>query len=289
MLGPKVIKAIEKAQVNELTENIIYTKLAEKTKDRRNRDILIHIAEDEARHAAFWEKITGKSLRPNRLKAWFYIFLSRLLGLVFGLKLMEKGEDLAQSNYAIIVKSYPQAISIQKDEHEHEQKIIGMLKERKLEYVGSIVLGLNDALVELTGALAGFTLALKDTKLIALVGLITGIAASLSMAASEYLSMKEEKSIKNPLTAAFYTGVAYIITVFILVMPFLIINEVMLALTVTMVLAIFIVFLFTFYTSVANDLPFRRRFLNMALISLGVAAISFGIGHLIRALFGIEA
>ena len=36
----------------------------------------------------------------------------------------------------------------------------------------------------------GFTLALSDSKLIALTGSITGIAAALSMASSEYLSTK---------------------------------------------------------------------------------------------------
>ena len=50
--------------------------------------------------------------------------------------------------------------------------------------MGSVVLGLNDELVEFTGALAGFTLALSDHRLIALTGSITGIAAALSMASS---------------------------------------------------------------------------------------------------------
>jgi vacuolar iron transporter family protein len=39
---------------------------------------------------------------------------------------------------------------------------------------------------------------------------------------------------------------------------------------------------------VARDLPFWRRFAEMAGISLGVAAISFGIGYLVRAVFGVD-
>jgi VIT1/CCC1 family predicted Fe2+/Mn2+ transporter len=57
-----------------------------------------------------------------------------------------------------------------------------MIEEERLEYVGAMILGLNDALVELSGSLAGFTLALQDSKLVAMVGMITGIAAALSMA-----------------------------------------------------------------------------------------------------------
>jgi VIT1/CCC1 family predicted Fe2+/Mn2+ transporter len=49
--------------------------------------------------------------------------------------------------------------------------------------------------------------------LIALSGLITGISASVSMAASEYLSTRSEQTDKDPLRAAIYTGLTYIITV----------------------------------------------------------------------------
>ncbi|NOZ80977.1 MAG: rubrerythrin family protein [DPANN group archaeon] len=294
MLSRKVMEEIEQAQINELTEHIIYTKLAQKEKNRKNRKILQSIAADEARHAAFWQKLTKKKASPNRWKIFLYFMISRIFGLVFGLKLMERGEDLAQTTYARIGRSYPAAISIKKDEQEHEKKIIGMIEEQHLEYVGSIVLGLNDALVELTGALAGFTLALQDSQLIALVGLITGIAASLSMAASEYLSMKEEQTTKqgetkSPLIASFYTGVAYIFTVTFLILPFLLLSSAVIALVCSLVIAVMIIFLFTFYTSVTNDLPFRRRFLRMAAISLGVALLSFGIGFLVKMLFGIDA
>jgi VIT1/CCC1 family predicted Fe2+/Mn2+ transporter len=96
-----------------------------------------------------------------------------------------------------------------------------LLDEELLRYAGSIVLGLNDALVELTGALAGFTLALQNTRLIALTGLITGVAAALSMAASEYLSTRSEGGGRSPLRASLYTGTAYIITVFLLILPYL--------------------------------------------------------------------
>ena len=100
--------------------------------------------------------------------------------------------------------------------------------------MGSMVLGLNDALVELTGALAGFSLALQNTRIVALTGMITGIAASLSMAASEYLSTKSEKGGKNPVKASIYTGIAYVITVIALIMPFIFISQPLTALAVTL-------------------------------------------------------
>ena len=88
-----------------------------------------------------------------------------------------------------------------------------------------MVLGLNDALVELTGALAGLMLALQNVKLISLSGLITGIAASLSIAASEYLSTRSEDIGKHPVSAAIYIGIAYIITVTLLILPYLLLTN----------------------------------------------------------------
>ena len=51
---------------------------------------------------------------------------------------------------------------------------------------------------------------------------------------------------------------------------------------------IIIIFSFNYYISVAKDLNFRRRFLEMAVISLGVAGFSFLIGYILKAALGID-
>ena len=147
---------------------------------------------------------------------------------------------------------------------------------------------MNDALVELTGALAGLTFAFQNTQLIALSGLITGIAASFSMAGSEYLSIKSEAQDKDPVKAAVYTGIMYFMTVVALITPYYIFPNVFMALAVTLCIAVLIIFLFTYYLSVAQDLPFKRRFLEMSGISLGVSALTFTIGIVVRQFAGIE-
>ena len=165
-----------------------------------------------------------------------------------------------------------------------------MINEERLEYMGSVVLGLNDALVEFTGALAGFTLALNDSKLIALTGSITGIAAALSMASSEYLSTKSDKDPgKHPVKAAIYTGIAYVITVVALVAPFVLISSPVIALCVMLMMALLIIAFFNYYYSVARNESFKRRFTEMAALSFSVAAISFLIGYLLKTFTGIEA
>jgi VIT1/CCC1 family predicted Fe2+/Mn2+ transporter len=132
------------------------------------------------------------------------------------------------------------------------------------------------------------TFAFQNTRLIALAGLITGISAAFSMAASEYLSTKSDDSEQNPLRSAFYTGMAYIFTVAMLVMPYLIATNYYISLVWTLLNAILIIAVFNYYISVAKGYDFKRRFIEMASISMGVAAFSFVIGSLIRTWIGIE-
>lgn len=277
-------------QKNEITEHRIYRRLSRSIKDAHNSKVLNDIAEDELRHYNIWKKHTGKEVRPSKWMLWKYYLIARIFGITFGLRLMENGEESAQESYDRIARKIPEARKIKREEDEHEKRLLDMISEERLTYVGSIVLGLNDALVELTGALAGFTFAFQNPQIIALAGLITGVAASLSMGASEYLSTKSEEAEveKSPAKASIYTGVAYLFTVIFLIAPFFLLPNVYLALAVTLVNAVVVIFVFTFYVSVAKDLPFRKRFLEMAGISIGVAALTFAIGFLIRVFLRID-
>jgi vacuolar iron transporter family protein len=286
MISNKTRKALIGFQRNEISEFLIYSRLA-KLCSGPNSKVLASIADDEKRHYSEWKKYTLADVKPDNFKVWKYTTISKIFGLTFGIKLMESGEKGAQKAYSLIEKEVPAAKQIFAEEMMHEKKLISMIDEDMLKYVGSIVLGLNDALVELTGALAGLTMALQNTKLIAFAGSITGIAASLSMAASEYISRKTG-SEENPLRAAVYTGIAYVLTVIVLVAPFLFIGNQFLALGITLASAIAIIAVFNYYISIAKDMKFTRRFLEMASISLGVAGITFLITYLIKVFFGLQ-
>ncbi|HET6595677.1 MAG TPA: VIT1/CCC1 transporter family protein [Anaerolineales bacterium] len=287
-LSESIRKRVLGFQQTEITEHHIYKRLAQKINSPENARIIEQIAEDELRHYNGWKKYTNQDVPPDWFSVWFYYLVSVLFGFTFGIKLMERGEENAQENYAGVSNVIPEAVKFQQDEDVHEEQLINMLDEERLRYAGSIVLGLNDALVELTGALAGLTLALQDVKLIALSGLITGIAASMSMAASEYLSTRSEETSKQPVRAAIYTGIAYIVTVALLVLPYLLFDNYILDLIVTLVIAVVIIAVFNYYISVAKGESFRARFVEMAGLSLGVAVISFVIGYFIRQWLGVE-
>lgn len=286
-LSQNLIKKIKAFQKAEITEYYVYKQIAKKEKNKDNQDILMSIANDELKHYNMWKEISGEVVKPNKLKIFLYRIITFIFGYTFTLQIMERGEESAIEVYSQL-NEYADTISkITLEEEEHEKKLLNLLDEERLNYVGSMVLGLNDALVELSGTLAGLTFALANTTLISLSGLITGIAASLSMAASEYLSAKADND-ENALKSAVYTGVAYIITVAILILPYLLITNPYIALGVMLGAVIFIIFFFNLYISIAKNLNFKKRFIQMAIISLGVAGLSFLIGILVKQLLGVD-
>ncbi len=287
-LSEDIRKKIIFFQQLEITEHHIYKRLAATIQSPENAKIIAQIADDELRHYEGLRKYSGQDVPPRWFAMWWFYLISRIFGFTFGIKLMERTEKKVQKDYDEITAVVPEAAVFKHEEEVHEEKLVGLLNEERLEYAGSIVLGLNDALVELTGALAGLTLALQDVKLIALSGLITGIAASMSMAASEYLSTPAEKTSKNPVRAAIYTGIAYIGTVILLVLPYLLFDSYYLDLGIALTTAVIIIAVFNYYISVAKDESFKERFLEMAGLSLSVATFSFIIGYFIRIWLGIE-
>ena len=175
-ISPEIRQQLIYAQREEITEYHIYTKLTEQTRNVENQKVLKQIAADELKHYKIWSAYTNKEVSPSQWEISKYYWISKIFGLTFGLKLMEKGEKKAQVNYALIATQIPEALEVSEDENKHEKELLGLIQEEHLKYMGSIVLGLNDALVEILGTLAGLTFALQNTKLVALAGIITGIA-----------------------------------------------------------------------------------------------------------------
>ena len=288
-LSPEAKAIVLKMQQNELTESVIYEKISRFAKGAENQATLLRLAREERAHYEIWKKYTGVEMKPEKGKILKFTMIARILGFTFAVKLMERGEGNAQEEYALLAAEVTESVHIRQQEEEHEQALLAMLDEERLRYVGSMVLGLNDALVELTGSLAGFTFALQNTRLIALSGLIIGISATFSMASSEFLAARSEGR-SDALKSCTYTGIAYLITVVLLILPYLLLgsSQYVAALVCMLAIVVLIIAGFTYYTSVAQDQPFKSRFLEMALISIGVAVVSFVVGVLAKNLLGVE-
>lgn len=288
-LSAAALSVILKMQQNELDESVIYRRIAKFAKGEENKRTLNRLADEEAAHYEIWKKYTGKEMKPRRARILRYTMLARIFGFTFAVKLMERGEEGAQEEYEVLLDEVEESAAIRAQEEEHEAALIAILDEERLHYVGSMVLGLNDALVELAGSIAGFTFALQNARLVALSGLIVGISATFSMASSEFLSAKSEGR-SDALKSCAYTGVAYLITVVLLILPYLLFNptQYIPALVCMLVVIVLIIASFTYYTSVAMDQPFRSRFFEMVGISFGVAILSFVVGILAKQFLGVE-
>ena len=289
-ISPELMKLIKKAQIDEEMGSVLYSFMAKREKNEENKKLLEKMSEDEKAHAAVWKNITNKNLKPKKINILWFKILTVVMGFTFVVKTMQKKESLAQVGYEQMQKELPEAAKMLEDERRHEKELYNMLDEERLHYIGAMVLGLNDALVELTGAIAGVTFALANCRLVALTGIITGVSATFSMAASNYLA---ERADNNPkaLKSSVYTGVAYLITVILLVLPYLLLPTEMYALAFVIMLAtvILIIMFFNFYISVAKEEPFLKNFATMAGISLTVAVISSIIGILAKSLLGIDS
>lgn len=273
----------------EMEGAALYEKVAGFVKKESDRETLLKISQEERSHANVFASYAGETPRVSRVRVGWYAFLSRVLGYTFTLKLLENGEGRSIGNYAEPLKAVPEMSAFLEEEKRHEGQLVEILDEERLKYMGDIVLGMNDALVELTGALAGYTLAMRNTGMIAMAGLITGISATLSMASSGFLSTREAGG-KDAVKSSIYTGVTYLITVAILIAPYLIAPQggYFGALIAMLLLALSIIAAFNFYVAVAKGRSFRRGFLGMAAISMGVAAICFGVGILVKNVLGIN-
>ena len=276
-------------QKDEATSSLIYEYFATKIKNKKDAKTLSKIAKDEASHANVWQQYTHECVKPNMLKVWIYRILIYLLGYTFVIKLLEAHEYEGVTALKQLEKEIPEVKKIIADEIKHEKQLVDMLDEERLNYVGAMVLGLNDALVELTGTIAGMTFVLTNTTLIAMAGIITGVSATLSMAASNYLAERADGN-PNALKASFYTGIAYLITVVFLVLPYLLFPTHMFvaALVCMIAIVVFLVFIFNYYIGIVKSEPFWPKFIEMFGISLSVALIAFLIGWGAKVLFNID-
>lgn len=151
--------------------------------------------------------------------------------------------------------------------------------QKKFDYRGSIILGMHDAIVSLTGLIAGLGLAFSDRDVIVLSCIISSITASLSMGAANYLAVKATNKT-NALRAASYTAGAYMLTCVLLILPFFVFFDRVAALSSVFLIVILIIYLFNRIFFKPNQ--FYKHFYEMLAICISVSIIAFAIGQIAK-------
>lgn len=277
---------------DEYKDLTVYKELLKIEDSSEFKKILTSLIEHEQDHFEFWKSLSGqKDFNVNPLTIWFFKNTRKILGLTFTVRLLEKHEKEAIKHYREFLKTAKGEIKkkveeILNNELEDEKWLISQIKEEQVEFLSSIILGLNDGLIELTGALVGFSFAFASQSLVALTGLITGIAASMSMASSAYMQARHEEG-KDAKKSGLYTGLSYITVVLLLVSPFFIFSNIYSALIAMFSIVMVIILAISYYSATLFNRSFKKQFSEMFIFSIVVAIVAFLIGVLFKNFTGI--
>lgn len=275
--------------IETLRDYQIYLALAERETVPAFKEVLIDLAHTSKEQFSFWARKSGARgddvPAPSRREIFFYRMMRVCLGLTLAVKYIVGRKEERVATY----KAYCVECTVDSDFHAIEafsdrlEGIASSIEEERVKFFSNVVLGFNDALIELTGALVGFSFALRDPKIISIAGLITGISASMSMAASAYLQARHEDG-RSPVKAALFTGVSYFVIALVLVLPFLISSSIGTALLSMAAIIVVLVSAISFYSAVLLGRRYIAQLGEMLLLSVGVAAIAFVIGHVLNIL-----
>ncbi|MHB8586891.1 MAG: VIT1/CCC1 transporter family protein [Thermoplasmatota archaeon] len=279
------------ACADELTDKIVYERLAASTRSTALKGTLNALAAQEQGHYEFWKTRTTANPRPSWLKVRLMLVLRAILGVTFVVRQLEREERRVVRKYREVLdkiapEDRPRLERIIQDEEEHETKLMGDIGERRVQYLSFIVLGLADALVEIAGIHAGSLGIYNTTRIAGLAGIIAGAAASLAMASAAYAQAKQGFRGSAALSAAF-TGVSYFTAALFLASPYFFTNNMFLALGASLVAGFALLALSTYYNAVVSDSHFAKDFLEIAAVMIGATIVLYILGTAIRFYFGI--
>lgn len=180
---------------NERAEGAVYRELARK-KTGEEREILLAIAEAEARHEAYWRNRLGeyvglprKASLGTRMMAW----MARRFGSVFVLALMQSAES--RNEY---IKDNDASEQMAADEAIHAEVVRGLATRGRAKMSGDFraaIFGANDGLVSNLSLVLGMVGTGASASVVLVTGIAGLLAGALSMAAGEYVSVSSQQEL----------------------------------------------------------------------------------------------
>ncbi|MDT7888998.1 MAG: rubrerythrin family protein [Desulfurococcales archaeon] len=258
-----------------------------------SKSVLMEMASQEERHYRFWVRVSGGCrVRFLWVRVLVALFMALLFGATITIKILERKENETIQRYMGVLKHFEGSERVEleaiiEDEIKHENVLMEKIEEERIRYLGFIVLGLSDAIIEISGIHAGTLGVYEDTVKSGIAGLIAGIAASMAMAAAAYAQAKQG-GMGRPATSAMYTGIAYFLTAVALAIPYFIVHEIIVAFTLSIAISIVILAYISTYGSVLYNRNYLREIAETTLIILGISAALYFIGVLVSEFLGIR-
>ena len=187
----------------------LYAYLAVSEKDPSLRERFAELARVESMHMAFWRAFLLKRGITTAEPSWFSFawakFLRKVLGTRRYLSFLEIGESTAVDSYyeflnsATLEEAEKAAIArIIEDELGHEEELEEQFNALPKDNVRDFVMGMNDGLVELLGAVTGLS-AVYPTRpeIVGINGLVVGLAGAMSMAIGTWVSVRSQRQVNE--------------------------------------------------------------------------------------------
>ena len=189
------VRRWQRMLAEERQEAAVYRELASR-RSGEEREILLALAEAEARHAAHWVALLGESAveggRPS-LRGRALALLARRCSSVFVLALAQRAES--RSPYLTDLDATPQMAA---DERIHEEVVRGLAARGRARVSGTFraaVFGANDGLVSNLALVLGVSGGGASSNTALLTGLSGLLAGALSMGAGEFISVRSQREL----------------------------------------------------------------------------------------------
>lgn len=306
----------ERLVLDELFDLSLYTALRDVTTGRAQRT-LDDLATIEATHYAFWQDFFGlRRARLDlgrRLKLRLLTLACRLLGTLGVELVLEAIEVYGVRKYLSLWDAYeggPLGAAVRgilEDELRHEDRVVSELTARRInpERIRDIFLGLNDGLVEILGAVSGFFGAFGNPVTVLIAASTTAVAGSLSMAAGAWVAASSAEEVARterrrkrflgegatatpagrPLASAGFVGASYFVGALVPVAPVLLGARTVLA---SLLAAGVVILGVSLVLAFLSGMAVRRRILTNLVIIAAAVGVTYGIGLLVKALWGIS-
>jgi vacuolar iron transporter family protein len=282
------------------------------------RKTLEELIQVETRHVAFWQDFFGLRIErldlSRRLKLGLIVLLARLFGEPVIHLVLEAIEVYGVRKYLTLWDAYRvgplggAVRAILEDEFKHEDAVVTAARERRInpERIRNIFLGLNDGLVEIVGAVSGFFAAFNDAVTVLVAGSTVAVAGALSMAAGAYVAVSSEDEVRQteaerlrflgeaggaeppgdrPLPAALMVGGSYFAGALVPVLPVAFGAR---TAVVSLVSAGVLIVLVSLVLAFLSGMNVRRRIVMNLVILAAAVGVTYVIGYLARALFGVS-
>lgn len=291
-VAPDLVALAAESAKDEKNDGAVYLALAKRERNPEFKTALKQLGEGEQKHYEFWKQYAPNVIvKPNRLRLYLILLFRLTLGLTFTMKFLERHEDKLHARYREIAKRIPpedvtRFQEMVQEEEKIEESLMGEVHENRVKYMSFIVLGLADAVVEISGIHAGSLGIYRKTELAGLAGVIAGMAASVAMASAAYAQAKQGFA-GSAKWSAIYTGVSYMFTAIFLALPYFLTSSMVYALGISLVIGVVLVAAMTYYDTIISAKPFTRQFAEIAGIILAASLALYLAGSLINQFLGI--